>query len=428
MRKDREAAEDVAGRLLAQRESEAERLRSSVEASTRALRKAADRRRRPAARSPPFSPPSATSCGPHCTSSSATPGCCGPRAGCRRALQARPGREERTQSAGAGRRAARSAAATASRPSCSSSRSRCRGCSPISRRAAASWRPRQATACWSRWATACRTSSVPTSPSSPGRCRTSSAMPASSRRTARSAVDRGRGGPRRWRPLVRAAVLRGGHGHRPRPRGSGQGFRALRPRVHRPRPARHRLGLAIAGGSPRDGWRDSVESAPGQGSRFSLALRLHGGGRPRLAAAPARALPIVWHRGPLRRILVDQDSEENRRYLVDLLSGWGLEVREATGAPRARALPGRRAGRSAHARHGRLGLPSGRCGNPTTCTSAGRPRIRRASRSARRFPRRLPLRPGLSEAPRPRRPRRVAAASGSAWSGCAGTRQTPAQI
>ena len=72
-----------------------------------------------------------------------------------------------------------------------------------------------------------------------------------------------------------------------------------------------------------------VESRPGDGSLFSVALRLPEVSEDKAGHAPAEERTVTGYEGPVRRILVVDDQTENRAILAGLLEPLGFEVFEA---------------------------------------------------------------------------------------------------
>ncbi|HEU4538397.1 MAG TPA: response regulator, partial [Polyangiaceae bacterium] len=81
-----------------------------------------------------------------------------------------------------------------------------------------------------------------------------------------------------------------------------------------------------------------VESEPGRGSVFTVALRL-----PKAAEAAAAGAPFAWetvtgYEGERRTIMVVDDNPHNRALMRDLLAPLGFAVVTAEGGPEALAL------------------------------------------------------------------------------------------
>ncbi|WP_437760064.1 ATP-binding protein [Sorangium sp. So ce1389] len=101
------------------------------------------------------------------------------------------------------------------------------------------------------------------------------------------------------------------------------------------------LGLAITRRIvDQMGGRIDVESAPGEGSAFTVALDLPAlaGASPAPSGARRGAAAIIGYEGARRTILVVDDNEDNRAFLRDALAPLGFEVVEAAGGEAAVAL------------------------------------------------------------------------------------------
>jgi CheY-like chemotaxis protein len=83
-----------------------------------------------------------------------------------------------------------------------------------------------------------------------------------------------------------------------------------------------------------------VRSAPGEGSTFTVALRLPVIREEKAAREESAAEAITGYEGPRRSVLVVDDSESNRALLRDLLAPLGFEVLEAEGGERALTIAG----------------------------------------------------------------------------------------
>ncbi|MBI2514431.1 MAG: response regulator [Opitutae bacterium] len=98
-------------------------------------------------------------------------------------------------------------------------------------------------------------------------------------------------------------------------------------RTNRPAEPGTGLGLAITQRLVRLlGGELVVESAPGQGSRFSFAIALPAAGPSADNTGPVRSL--VGYAGPRRRVLIVDDHPVNRSLLVDLLTPLGFGCAE----------------------------------------------------------------------------------------------------
>ncbi|WP_437627191.1 ATP-binding protein [Sorangium sp. So ce1151] len=101
------------------------------------------------------------------------------------------------------------------------------------------------------------------------------------------------------------------------------------------------LGLAITRRIvDQMGGRIDVESAPGEGSAFTVALDLPAlaGASPAPSGTRRGAAAIAGYEGARRTILVVDDHEDNRAFLRDALAPLGFEVEEAEGGEAAVAL------------------------------------------------------------------------------------------
>ncbi|XXX80289.1 ATP-binding protein [Sorangium sp. So ce134] len=103
------------------------------------------------------------------------------------------------------------------------------------------------------------------------------------------------------------------------------------------------LGLAITRRIVEQmGGRVDVESAPGEGSAFTVALDLPALAGESPAGERRGAGAIMGYEGARRAILVVDDHEDNRAFLRDALAPLGFEVLEAAGGEAAVALAAER--------------------------------------------------------------------------------------
>jgi signal transduction histidine kinase/ligand-binding sensor domain-containing protein/DNA-binding response OmpR family regulator len=78
----------------------------------------------------------------------------------------------------------------------------------------------------------------------------------------------------------------------------------------------------------------AVSSTPGRGTKFWFVLELPEADPGEVAASPGRVVSLAAGHGPQRILLVD-DSSDNRRWLARLLADVGFEVREAASGDQA---------------------------------------------------------------------------------------------
>lgn len=99
------------------------------------------------------------------------------------------------------------------------------------------------------------------------------------------------------------------------------------------------LGLAIARQIVRAMGSDiALASTPGQGSRFSFAVRLKQAPEHELLPALPVQAPIAGLQGRRRTFLVADDIAVNRIFLRELLGSWGIGVMEARNGAEALAI------------------------------------------------------------------------------------------